>query len=338
MGYKIGSFNLRNLGLAALGNKNERDLKKIAQIINEEEFDVVALQEILSEGKAFTSPDYAKNCILRELGENWDFQWANAESALGDSRKEGYAFVWNKRRLRLATIEMEDHSIRTFTPRICRLNKEDMKRRPYYARFTPSGTPEGGPWVEFRLLCIHTYYGKDTKDDRRIRQHELDVLMTDVYPQVADRVYKGNMPHYTILLGDYNVELWRSWKDELRKKQNVERILQGKSPIPKPAVLRADAQDVIESTRWGKRKIKTVQDEFTTLKAEEQENEQTPNLEARGYAHDYDHFSYDVEQFSNINLSARRIDAVRKYCDDNFETYLKTVSDHIPISMEIEFK
>lgn len=338
MGYKIGSFNLRNLGLTALGNKNERDLKKIAQIIKKEKFDVVALQEVLSEGKAFTSPDYAKKSILMELGDNWDFQWANAETSLVDTRNEGYAFVWNKRRLRLSTVELEDHSVRTFMPRICRLNREDMKRRPYYARFTPSGTPEGGPWVEFRLLCIHTYFGKDTKEDRKIRHHELDVLMTDVYPQVADRVYKGDMPHYTILMGDYNVELWRSWKDDMRKKQNIKRQLQGKSPIPKPAFLRADEQDVIESTRWGKRKIKTVQYEFTTLKAIEEKKQKTSDLGFRGYAHDYDHFSYEEKQFENVKVSARRIDAVRDYCNDDFETYLKTVSDHIPILMEIEFK
>ena len=60
MGYKIGSFNLRNLGLAAMGSSNERDLKLIARIIRKEKFDVVALQEVLSEGKAFLSPDYAK--------------------------------------------------------------------------------------------------------------------------------------------------------------------------------------------------------------------------------------------------------------------------------------
>ena len=40
MGYKIGSFNLKNIGLTALGNKNERDLKKIAEIIKREKFDV----------------------------------------------------------------------------------------------------------------------------------------------------------------------------------------------------------------------------------------------------------------------------------------------------------
>ena len=54
MGYNIGSFNLHNIGVNALLNNNPRDLAKIATIIKNEGFDVVALQEIRSEGKAFT--------------------------------------------------------------------------------------------------------------------------------------------------------------------------------------------------------------------------------------------------------------------------------------------
>lgn len=53
MSYNIGSFNLHNLGLSALSNNNSRDLSKIATIIRDESFDVVALQEIRSDGKAF---------------------------------------------------------------------------------------------------------------------------------------------------------------------------------------------------------------------------------------------------------------------------------------------
>ncbi len=266
MGYKIGSFNLKNIGLTALGNKNERDLKKIAEIIKREKFDVVALQEVLSEGKAFTSSYGTKKSILMELGRDWGFEWADSETSLADSRQECYAFFWNKRRLRMSTTILSDNTERTFKPRICRLNKDDMRRRPYYARFTPSGTIGNSPWVEFRLLCVHAYWGNDTIDARKVRENELNVLMTDIYPQVADRIYGGKMPHYTLLMGDYNVELRRTWKDEKRKQENARRRLQGKYPIPFPATLMADEEDIIESTRWGKRRIKTVQDEFTTLK------------------------------------------------------------------------
>ncbi|MCR5701155.1 MAG: hypothetical protein K6G76_03300 [Lachnospiraceae bacterium] len=338
MGYKIGSFNLRNLGLSAMGEKNERDLKKIAEIIRREQFDVVALQEVLSEGKAFTSPDFAKKSVLMELGDDWDFQWANAETQLTDTRNEGYAFVWNRRRLRLATVNTMDGRKRTFYPRICRLSKEYMQRRPYYARFTPAGTIEGGPWIEFRLLCIHTFYGKDTMLDRSIRQRELDVLIKDIYPQISDRRYGeyGNgMPSYTLIMGDYNVELWRSWKDEARKKVNVKRRSQGKAPYPKPASLLADENDIIESTRWGKRQVKTVQYEYTTLRA----SDDNPDIEeSRGYAHDYDHFSFEESQFEGLKMKVKRVDAVRKYCGDDFDAYLKSVSDHVPIAMEIDIK
>ena len=64
MAFRIGSFNMHNIGLAALGEDNSRDIEKIARIIREEEFDVVALQEVLSEGKAIYSERYAEKTIL----------------------------------------------------------------------------------------------------------------------------------------------------------------------------------------------------------------------------------------------------------------------------------
>ena len=49
MKYKIGSINLKNLSKSTI---TKRDFEKIADIIRSEEFDIVALQEILSEGYA----------------------------------------------------------------------------------------------------------------------------------------------------------------------------------------------------------------------------------------------------------------------------------------------
>lgn len=77
MRYRIGSFNLKNFGAYAnfeTADAPRRDFEKIAQIIREESLDVVAFQEILSEGKD-----------LRRLLEQyinmpyhpWDFCWAS---------------------------------------------------------------------------------------------------------------------------------------------------------------------------------------------------------------------------------------------------------------------
>ena len=37
--------------------------------------------------------------------------------------------------------------------------------------------------------------------------NEIETLLTDVYPQVADWTFQNAMPSYTVLLGDYNAEL-----------------------------------------------------------------------------------------------------------------------------------
>ena len=37
--------------------------------------------------------------------------------------------------------------------------------------------------------------------------NEIETLLTDVYPQVADWTFQNAMTSYTVLLGDYNAEL-----------------------------------------------------------------------------------------------------------------------------------
>lgn len=340
--YKIGSFNLRNLGLTAMGSDNSRNLRTIAKIIRNEGFDIVALQEVLSEGKAFISKDYAKKSILMELNpDKWDFAWADAGSE-NDPRHEGFAFVWNKDRLRLSSTQVltQYGSVeRKFYPRMCTVNREHMLRRPYYGRFTTKGVL-GGSNVEFRLICVHTYYGEtDSKADREIRQRELDILMKDIYPQISDRRYGDPLDAYTILLGDYNAELWtaksRVWQEPLKASRGGKR----------PAVMKTDDNGIVYSERYNGRAIKTVQDQLTTLKSKQNELGQE-GFETSGYSFNYDHFSYEEARFEGVTVRVRRItDAVTKYCtpsngdyNSNFEKYYKTVSDHIPIMMEVDIK
>lgn len=339
MGYRIGSFNMRNLGISAMGRTSVRDLKTIAEIIRGEHFDLIALQEVLSGGKAFTAPGYAKQSILMELGPEWDFCWADAE-AENDPRHEGFAFIWNKNRLRLCTTTVltpHGEVTRTFYPRICRLNHKDMIRLPYYGRFTASDIP-GGTNVEFRVICIHTYYGNDSAEDRAIRQHELDVLMKDIYPQINDKRYGDPMVSYTVLLGDYNAELWtaesRLWLEPLRK-----------GSWKMPAIIPTDDEGIVRSSRYDGREIRTVQDQLTTLKSKADESGKE-EFDTAGYSYSYDHFSYEDKSFHGMKPEVKPVTAaVSEYCRvdggeyrSDFEKYHKTVSDHIPIMMDIELR
>lgn len=319
MGYRIGSFNMRNIGMSALGSDNARNLEKIAEIIRREEFDVVALQEVLSEGKALYSKGYAKTSILMELGPDWDFSWADAQTAGADRRHEGYAFVWNKNRLRLSSTKLDNGTERTFYPRICKIKHGDMFRKPYYARFTPMNTRNSHP-VEIRLLCIHTYYGeKDNSLDREIRLRELDTLLTQIYPQISDRVYKDDVPSYTIVLGDYNAELYSTWHDKLARKK-------------KPLYI----DEVVVADKWDNMAIRTNQYELTTLKGSDTDEEGDESKMKR-YSHNYDHFSYeDSPRLNEVILDCRRVDAIRKYEGDDAEKYKKEISDHLPVMLSME--
>ena len=81
-------------------------------------------------------------------------------------------------------------------------------------------------------------------------------------------------------------------------------------------------------------KILTVQDALTSLKSKNNEEESS-----RGYSNNYDHFTFDVRTLENdgISYKYKRIDAVRKYYNDDFDSYRCEISDHVPIVLELGF-
>ena len=99
---------------------------------------------------------------------------------------------------------------------------------------------------------------------------EFNILTRVIYHNISDRRYGNNLPAYTIILGDYNLNLNRPWT---------------KGPY---------LQENVEIDDAGIRKhIITVQDQLTTLKAikrdekedllEESFDEQVNDNKNRGY-------------------------------------------------------
>ena len=102
MEIRIGSFNMNNFG----GSSN-KDFGKIAEIIVEENLDVVALQEIFSEGRGVSR--LLEQNVKYEL-YNWDYCFAAPSESrditkmedmvVKKTRSEGYAFLWKKSRFK----------------------------------------------------------------------------------------------------------------------------------------------------------------------------------------------------------------------------------------------
>ncbi|MDD3141619.1 MAG: hypothetical protein PHX08_22015 [Lachnospiraceae bacterium] len=321
MGIRIGSLNMCNFNFRSEGC-NKKNFIRIANIISSEQFDIVALQEVLSE--------QALNVLLKALGSNWDKAWMKPNKSSSYASK-GFAFIWNKKKIHPVTTK-KSYGVRVFEPEIInqyRLNRsvgqQELARNPYYARFTTDGLP-GGAFFEIRLINVHIMFKKGVTvvsdlNDSRMRNNEYNVLMEAIYPKISDRCYGNFMPAYTVILGDYNMNLKRDWT-----------VGQGRSSVY------IDNEVIFISDGNETKQIKTVQDELTTLKDPQNQENETDNNPLRGYANNYDHFSYDVIRFSNANVSYRRVDAVRKYFNDNFEEYRREVSDHIPIAIDIELR
>ncbi len=332
MSYKIGSFNVRNLSFAA----GKERLDYIADLIKE--FDIVALQEVLSEGKMLEGAQVNnpagqltayENSLRFRLGDNWDMCWLDPHTDskwypyLGnDSRGEGYAFLWKKDKFRCPINEYG----KEIRPRIYRQYKTDSSkgemrliRDPAYGRFQVVNMPN----AEIRLITTHIVYSKPSADNLSkaidhgaalMRQREFEVLARNVYTRInADHNdINCNVP-YTILLGDYNLNLPGSM---------------AKSPYVRPIVV-LDSQNnilpIYEMEEKGVMRIRTFQKELSTI-----------NDAGDGYSNNYDHFTYDDHAGDNIvQGTPHRLDAVERL--GNHKTYKEKVSDHIPVMLEIDF-
>ncbi|MCH4890668.1 hypothetical protein EZV73_24005 [Acidaminobacter sp. JC074] len=321
MSIRIGSMNMHNFNFKSSGS-SKKNFIRIAEIIRNEEMDVVALQEVISES--------ALNILLRALGPNWDKAWMKPEKSSAHASK-GYAYIWNTKRIKPVETQTP-YGKRVSYPRIIeryRLDKSKgqhaLARNPYYARFTTRGLP-GGSSYEIRLINVHFMYNKGASvvsdlSSAKMRKNEFDVMMEAIYPKQADRCYGDNMPSYTIILGDYNMNLKRPWT-----------IGPGRNPVY------VDREKVIVLDGNNEKCIETVQDQLTTLKNQEDDMNASDDNPDRGYANNYDHFSYDSVRFSGVGVSYRKVDAVRKYYSDDFEAYRNEVSDHVPIVIEIDIR
>ena len=312
--YRIGSFNVNRLSRSSATRFRA---EQIADIIMHEQMDIVALQEVLDEDALHP----IKSC----LGSGWESFWLNSRPKKGmrdydhDPGGEGYAFLWDRRRLRKVHADTMDGKDGNFDPCIYnryavnrKKGQQELIRDPVYGRFTPQGL--GGGNFELRIICTHIRYnGLDEESDRFLwpmRQNEFEVLTQTLYPMLADMVYGAQMPSYTVLLGDYNMSLKRLW-------------------TKKPYIDTPDEGIVLDEKR-----IITVQDQLTTLKKPKKKDETT-----RGYKHNYDHFSYDMNRFKAVQPHVERVDVVgSSYYTafyDNYDRYRDEISDHVPVVMTI---
>lgn len=374
MKIRIASFNIEKFSRQSVyyaeDSESRKDIEMIAKIIRENDFDIIALQEVFH-------PEALK-CLLRTLSnqvpidisvsriglytaqiagfksDKWEARWAKPRTKYSDMAAEGYAFIWNTKRIELS----KNMKGEAFEPRIADYgHASELVRPPLIARFNPLRS-----YYEIRLINTHIVFSIKDEDKLRsnqdgelissstkLRNLELQILLKGIYKRFSEMVfdYRGidkyarNLVHYTFLLGDYNL--------------NLQEVNHATRP--------SECLDLDNSIGYinGRKKmwIETVNSKQTTLRKTSLSPDNTSNsdittvktevsrsYEAKDYlANNFDHFSFDLERLEDHDIAFPEhgvICAYENYKDDEvnnrFEQYTKKVSDHLPIYLDFNLK
>lgn len=374
MKIRIASFNIEKFSRQSVyyaeDSESRKDIEMIAKIIRENNFDIIALQEVFH-------PEALK-CLLRVLSneipidvpvsrmgsytaqiagfksDKWEARWAKPRTKYSDMAAEGYAFIWNTKRIELS----KNMKGKAFEPRIADYgHASELVRPPLIARFNPLRS-----YYEIRLINTHIVFSIKDEDKLRsnqdgelissstkLRNLELQILLKGIYKRFSEMVvdYRGidkyarNLVPYTFLLGDYNLNL-----------QDV-------NHVARPS----ECLDFDNSIGYinGRKKmwIETVNSKKTTLRKNSLPTDNTSNrdittvktdvsrsYEAEDYlANNFDHFSFDLDRLDDHDIAFPEhgvICAYENYKDDEvnnrFEQYTKKVSDHLPIFLDFNLK
>jgi endonuclease/exonuclease/phosphatase family metal-dependent hydrolase len=274
-GYRIGSFNIQSKRHGQSQEEHSRDFfGLIHDVIVDEQLDIFALQEVLSECEF--------NSIKRRLPYGWTGSYESAGK--GAHSKFGFAYLWNATRFRECSKAGLPQILENYNSEI-RLN-----RNPLFGRFTPNGL---GAFREYRLLDIHL-----TSSDLNQKKAECQVVLGEIYRTVDTHRYGNFKPAITTIMGDYNFP-----PDSC---DDISRKLSETGDYPS---------------------IKTAMDDMTHISRNGEDRYE--------YNSSLDHFSYNDSKYSGLCQRFWRIDAVSKYFQGDFEKYVKTISDHVPIVIEI---
>lgn len=338
--YKIGSLNIQKLGRNSMLKK---DLQQVANLIMDNELDLIAIQEISSKEALKKLLICMDGTILEEgvsavsnardayayRTRNWESRWAKPISQVGGkSAEEGYAFIWKKSRIELPINRRGDQS----EPDIY-MNGGKLIRPPFYGRFIVSACN-----AEIRLINTHIVFSKKPNEDEvheeeessvtnyeeRVREYK--VLANEIY----QRVYASNIGTrqiLTFILGDYNL------------------CLEGSNSADKKAIMSVE----VARYEYGNHVIKTIQEQKTTIRGKSRKDPDKVYYGEDNLANNYDHFSYEEKLEESVGIEGKRIDAADIFqgvyqtmessegnvLRNEYEAYREKISDHLPIVMTL---
>ncbi len=315
---RVASFNVKQLSMKSQDDESlkKRDIDKMAELIRE--YDIVALQEVLTPAVVETTSHASQKASLtRRLGRQWQGKWVDTKSGLRNSvflgvdrRNEGLAFLWNTKKVEL----IENDRDVFLTNRYREIDGISPRRAPGYARFKLKNRP-----VEIRVINVHLISEKpddknikpgiDLGNKQKMRSREFDIIAGQIYKNIdEDKLDNDNETTvaYTIIIGDYNL--------------NLEGF--GTDPESMPHICYFNSKG--QRCYGGPIQMKTIQEECTTIKKD-----------GSGFRNNFDHCSFNVEHHGHVIGNCYRVPYLNDKSPEEITEFRDTVSDHMPIVVEI---
>jgi endonuclease/exonuclease/phosphatase family metal-dependent hydrolase len=164
--FSLLSWNIQDFGKS----KSDEIINKIAKIAND--YDVVALQEIVAIDPGGVQAVAKLADLLNRMGYSWDYRVSDPTSSPG-KRMERYAFLWKKSKSKLIGRPILDKG-----------NEHLVYREPYLAEFK----------IENKNVLIANYHSRSHKD---LPEEEI-VIFSDY-----QRRFDGKR---IIIAGDFNMK------------------------------------------------------------------------------------------------------------------------------------
>ena len=314
---RVASLNMRNF------NSFNKDIIQVAKIFRDCACDVIALQEVLNQDGAKLSTNIGGlDSLRRMIGPYWDAFRVPINERFGkdnpylkrDNRGEGYAFLWNTQRIELLKNrdgqEIFPCQFMDYRPGV-KLNC--LRRDPGYGRFRIKNTK-----TEIRVINVHIISEMPSKENfnSKIPIKDVEDLRRKEFDVIAGKIYK-NINHnrdinfnsvYTIIIGDYNLNLEGYGED-------------------KASIQEVRCYDMFgNQSDWGLTEIKTIQTDRTTIKGD-----------FSGFKNNYDHCSYINDRKHSLAIRGcnRNINLDESDSAEKIKEYYNYVSDHLPIVVDI---
>lgn len=293
--------------------------------------------------------------------QQWEGRWAKPNSQWVSSRgEEGYAFLWNSKRVQLAQRRKNSEKNSKekgyakpddIEPYIERKHNTMFVRPPFYGRFETKGLCK----AEFRIINMHVVFS--AIDEKRLLSQYKNLTEDELPPRIKkalELAEKGNRKRrdaevfnmikyvlnsnenyvgarrntYTILLGDYNLRLISNEKAFAEGMSFSDRV-------------------ILKNGYNGDAEYLSVQSKKSTLKKPPTKGDISVYKQLSGedrFYSSYDHFTYNKAIADSISDKNGVRDESADYRildffenpDNTHETYLKEVSDHLPVMIQIE--